>query len=267
VLQRIALCYLAGGFIALSFGWRAHIAFLASILLGYWAILMLIPVPGTGATEIAAIADPSATLGAWIDRGLLDWGDAGNHLWRRSKVWDPEGVLSTLPAVGTVILGLLAGRWIGRDRPIGRRVTVLLVAGMAGVALGLAWDVFLPINKNLWTSSYVLLSAGLGAVLFALLMAVIDILGWRRWAESFLVFGVNPILAYALSHVFAVVIYAWWKVPQGGQSVGVERWFTDIAFATWLPPKMASLGFSVFYVFCFYVLLRAFYKRGVILKV
>ncbi len=267
VLQRIALCYLAGGFIVLSFGWRAQVVLLAAILLGYWAILMLVPVPGTGATGLAAIADPTATLGAWIDRGLLDWGDAGNHLWRVTKVRDPEGVLSTLPAIGTVILGLLAGRWIGQSMPVKHRVLVLLSAGIACVAIGLAWDLVLPINKNLWTSSYVLLSAGLGAMLLAMLMAVTDVLGWRRWAEPFLVFGVNPIFTYALSYVTAVVIYAWWKVPDNGQSVGVERWFTDVAFAPWLPPKMASLGFSVFYVFCFYVLLRAFYKRGVILKV
>ncbi|CAN7488278.1 DUF5009 domain-containing protein [Phenylobacterium sp. LjRoot225] len=267
VLQRIALCYLAGGLLTLSAGWRTQIAVLGAILLGYWAMLMGVPVPGSGATGLAAIAEPSATLGAWIDRRLFDWGPWGVHLWKYSRTWDPEGALSTLPAVGTVILGLLAGRWIGQDRPLDQRVRLLLAAGAAGILLGLVWGVAFPINKNLWTSSYVLFAGGVGAALLALLMLTIELKGRRRWAAPFLVFGVNPILAYALSEATATVIYSWWTAPHQGRQVGVELWFTDLVFSPWLPPKLASLAFALTYVAAFYLLLRAFYTRGLILKI
>ena len=267
VLQRIALCYLAGGVLTLCAGWRTQVAVLGAVLLGYWAMLMSVPVPDTGATGLAAIAEPSATLGAWIDRRLFDWGPWGAHLWRYSVTWDPEGALSTLPAIGTVILGLLAGRWIGQDRPLGQRIRLLFAAGVAGILLGLAWGLALPINKNLWTSSYVLFAGGAGAALLALLMLAIEVKGWRRWAEPFLVFGVNPILAYALSEATGTVIYSWWTTLREDGAVGVERLFTDLVFSRWLPPKLASLAFALTYVAAFYLLLRAVHKRGLILKV
>ena len=267
VLQRIAVCYLAGGFLALATGWRAQVAVLATILVGYWAVLMLVPAPGTGATGLGAIAEPASTLAAWIDRQLFDWGRWGDHLWSASRTWDPEGALSTLPAIGTVILGLLAGRWIGQDRPMGRRIALLLAAGLAGIAVGLVWGVVFPLNKKLWTSSFVLFTGGAGAALLALVMAAIELKGWRRWAEPFRVFGVNPILAYALSEAAGTIIYSWWTVQQAGQRVGVELWFTDAVFSPWLPPKLASLAFAILYVACFFVVMRALYRRGLILKV
>jgi len=176
-------------------------------------------------------------------------------------------VLSTLPAIGTVILGLLAGRWISQDKPLDRRIMLLFAAGAAAVVLGLVWGGVFPINKKLWTSSFVLFAGGMGAAVLALFMAAIELKGWRRWAEPFPVFGVNPILAYAMSEAVTTVIYSWWTVPHRGQQVGVERWFTDLAFGSWMPAKAASLAFALVYVTVFYVVLRAFYKRGVILKV
>ena len=267
VLQRIAICYLAGGLLALVTGWRAQVAVLATILLGYWAILMLVPAPDTGATGLAAIAEPASTLAAWVDRRLFDWGRWGNHLWNQSRTWDPEDALSTLPAIGTVILGLLAGRWISQDGQMGRRIALLLAAGLAGIALGLAWGVVFPLNKKLWTSSFVLFTGGAGATLLALIMAAIELKGWRRWAGPFRVFGVNPILAYALSEAMATIIYSWWTVPQAGRQVGVELWVTDAVFSPWLPAKLASLAFALFYVACVFVVMRVLYTRGLILKV
>ena len=267
VLQRIALCYFFGALLSLVTRWRGQVAVLIGLLLGYWAVLVLVPVPGSGLRGLPAIAEPSATLGAWIDRGLFDWGDWGNHLWSLSKTWDPEGALSTLPAIGSVISGLLAGCWIGQDRTLKRRVALLWSVGAVCFLAGLLWDTVLPINKKIWTSSFTLMSAGMAAGLLAALMLIIDLKGWRRWTEPFVVFGVNPILAYALSHVALITIYFWWTVPFDGRQVGAEYWVYDRVFASWLPDKAASLAFSLFFVLCFYVFLRFFHQRRIILKV
>ena len=267
VLQRIAVCYLAGGLLAISSSARTQLVVLAALLLGYWALLMLVPVPGTGAIGPAAIAEPGATLPAFVDRALLDWGGWGNHLWGQSRTWDPEGVLSTLPAIGTVILGLAAGRWIARsDRTLAERVRRLLIFGVAGIALGLAWDLVLPINKKLWTSSFVLFTGGAAAAVFAMLTWAIEIRSWRRWAEPFRVFGVNPILAYGLSELTGTLIYERITVARDGTRIGLAPWFTQFAFAFWLPPKAASLAFALLYVAVFYLLLREVHRRGIIVK-
>ncbi|MEI9984271.1 MAG: hypothetical protein WDN69_14320 [Aliidongia sp.] len=267
MLQRIAICYLAGGLLTLYGALRSQLALLAALLLGYWALLMLVPVPGSGATGLAAIAEPAGTLAAWIDRSLLDWGGWGNHLWGQSETWDPEGVLSTLPAIGTLILGLLAGRWIAQEPRWPRRIAGLLGAGLAAMIAGLIWDLWLPINKNLWTSAYVLFTGGLASLLLAGFMALVDLRRSTWWTPPLLAFGVNPILAYFGSEIMAIVIYEMILVPHGGKRVAIQEWIYDVALASWLPDRVASLAFALLFVAAWYGILRVFYRRGIILKV
>jgi predicted acyltransferase len=267
ILQRIALVYLCAGFIALTCTLRAQATLLIAILLGYWALSMLVPVPDTGAVGLAAIADRAHTLAAWVDRGALDWGRFGNHLYSLAKTWDPEGVLSTLPAIGTALLGLLCARWIASDAPLSRRVSLLLLAGVAAIALGLLWGEVFPINKKLWTSSFVLFTGGVSAALLACLIWLIDMRKSTWWTDPFRVFGVNPILAFTASDLMAILIYRDFSVDYVGRSVSVQEWFNDVALASWLPPKIASLAFALLFVFFWYLILRVFYRRGILLKV
>ena len=267
ILQRIALVYAFVGFIALYTSLRAQIALLVAVLLGYWALLMLVPVPDTGATGLTAIADRQHTLAAWIDRGALDWGAWGNHLYSQAKTWDPEGVLSTLPAIGTALFGLLCGRWITADAPLQRRVAALFVVGIAAIAIGLLWGEVFPINKKLWTSSFVVFTGGVSATLFACFMWFVDVRGSTWWTEPFRVFGFNPILAFAASDLMAILIYRDVTVAFDGRTISVQEWFNDVALASWLPPRIASLAFALLFVFFWYLVLRAFYRRGILLKV
>jgi predicted acyltransferase len=268
VLQRIALAYGFVAFLTLHLSLRRQLALIPVILVAYWLLLTAVPVPGSGAVGAAAIADPSGTLAAWIDRTLFDWGPLGNHLWDQGRTWDPEGLLSTLPALATTLLGAAAGAWLGRrDLGLDRRIAGLALAGVLGILAGLAWSGILPINKNLWTSSYVLFSAGAAALALALTMALVEQAGAVRWARPFLPFGVNPILAYVGSELMAILIYEVIPVPTPGGSIPLEAWIYRHGFLGWLDPENASLGFALLFVAVWWAILAALYRRRIILKV
>ncbi|MFI5105426.1 MAG: acyltransferase family protein, partial [Terriglobales bacterium] len=162
VLQRIAVCYLCAGLIYLATGlekgrrWQICIAIF--LLLGYWAAMTFIPVPGYGAGHL----DPESNLGAWLDRLVMS-----GHLWSQSKTWDPEGIMSTFPAIGTVLLGALLGDWLRRQRVSQQVALRMLGAGVVLLAIGRALHPFFPINKKLWTSTFVLFTAGFAMIILA----------------------------------------------------------------------------------------------------
>src|SRR5262249_2928801 len=158
VLQRIAVCYLAAALVYLVTGWRGQGALAAVLLVGYWAALVLVPVPGGSAGDLGK----EGNLAAWLDRALL-----GPHIWRVARVYDPEGILSTVPALATTLFGVLPGTFLASGRPAARTARGLLVAGVAGIAIGLAWGRSLPINKSLWTSSYAVFTAGAALLVLA----------------------------------------------------------------------------------------------------
>jgi len=263
VLQRIGVCYICAALLTLRTTVRQQIAIVAALLLGYWAAMTLIPVPGQTVTGRALIDEPSASLAAWIDRGLF-----GSHLWRSSKTWDPEGLLSTIPAIGTTMLGVLAGRWLGStQRPLAERLTGLFGVGCLLMVAGLMWHWVFPINKNIWTSSYVLFTAGMAAAALATCAWLIDMLGLRRWTTPFAVFGVNPLLAFIGSGMMARLIYSVIQVPFRGKTVSIQRALYESAFASWLAPRNASLLFAVTFVLLWIGLLWTLYRRRVYLRV
>jgi predicted acyltransferase len=146
-------------------------------------------------------------------------------------------------------------------------VLLLLAAGLVAIALGLLWGQFFPINKKLWTSSFVVFTGGMSAATLALLMALIELRGSRWWTEPFRVFGVNPILAFVASDIGAILIFVDFTVERNGSRIAVAQWVNDVLLASWLPDKIASLAFALLFVAAWWAILRIFYKRGIILKV
>jgi predicted acyltransferase len=259
VLQRIGIAYIVSALIAMRTSVRQQVVIAGLILVGYWAAMALIPVPGVGA---GVLDRPDATLAAYVDRLLLD-----GHLWAQSRTWDPEGPLSTLPAIVTAMLGVLTGRWIASKRPLLERVAALFAAGVFGAAIGAAWGWAFPINKNIWTSSYVIFTAGLACLLFATCLWLIDVQRLRGWTRPFVIFGMNPLLAFVGSGVLARVIYSLVKVEQGGAQVAIQTAIYRTGYASWLPAKVASLAFALTVVAFWFVVLWGLHKKGVVLKV
>lgn len=265
VLQRIALAYLCGALLTVRTTWRQQLGILGALLLGYWALMTLVPVPDTGVPGYQVLDQPDQLLSAWLDRTVLGL----NHLWSGSKTWDPEGLLSTMPAVGTMLLGTFAGRWIGQtQRPLTERLAALFAVGALLMVSGLIWNWVFPINKSLWTSSYVLFTAGMGAVALATCLWLIDILQWRRWTFPFVVYGLNPMLAFLGSGLMARITGSLWMVDAGdGTRISVQALVYRSVYASWLSPLNASLAYALSFVTLWFLLLWIAWKRGVILKV
>jgi predicted acyltransferase len=259
VLQRIALAYAAAAVIVLYARLHAQVVIAAALLLGYWAALSLVPVPG-GA---AGVLEPGLDLGAYIDRAVFGL----NHLWSQSETWDPEGLLSTLPAIGTVLLGVFAGTWLRSGRPPAATAVGLFVAGNIGLVLGLAWHVLFPINKPLWTSSYVVFTAGMACHFLALCYWFIDVLGYRRWAKPFIIFGVNAIAAFFLSSLCARII-GLIRVSRGGDDVALKTAIFESVFRPLFGnPVNASLAFAIAFVLLWLGVMAVFYRRRIFIKV
>ena len=264
VLARIGIVYICAGLLTVKTTLRQQIVIIAGLLFGYWFAMTLIPVPGENEIGALLLHTKDRNLAAFLDRAIL----GTNHTWSGSVTFDPEGPFSTLPAIATAMLGVLAGRWIAqRDRPLLERIVGLFAVGSLGMVLGLMWNWSFPINKNLWTSSYVIFTAGMACVALATIMWIVDHYNVKWWTKPFVVFGVNPIVAFVGSGVMARLIYTLWHVNYSGASVSIQNAIYQIVFASWLPPRLASLGFALGFVLLWYGILLVLYKRKIILKV
>jgi predicted acyltransferase len=249
VLQRIAVCYLVAALVFVATRWRAQAVVTALLLLGYWGAMMLIPVPGHGRGDLSA----EGNLAAWLDRLVL-----GPHIWRAARVYDPEGILSTVPAVATTLLGVLTGHWLrSRERP-GRIASGLALGGAIAVALGAAWGLVFPLNKSLWTSSYALLTAGLAALVLGLCYWTIDVRGWRRWSTPFVVLGVNALLLFFLSTLLAKLL-----IVIRVRGVPLQAAIFERLFAPWASPINASLAWALAFLAAWWVVMWGFYRAGI----
>lgn len=260
VLQRIAACYLAAAAIFLATGWRGQLAWAVGLLGGYWALLQLVPVPGHGAGVLA----PEGNLAGWIDSQLL-----AGHTWSGAPApgFDPEGILSTLPAIATVLSGTLAGYWLRGERPGARTSAGLIAGGVTLLACGAVLDRWLPINKNLWTSSYAVFMAGWSALLFGIFHWLIDVRGVRRWAQPFVWYGMNALALFVLAGLAGRMLgLIRWTDPAGA-TVTLKGWLHEAAFARWLAPANASLAFAVCFVLAFLALAWALWRRRWFIKV
>jgi predicted acyltransferase len=196
VLQRIALCYFFTALIFINTSLRGQITWAAGLLLGYWAAMTLIPVPGFG----AGVLTPAGNLSFWFDRLALP----GKFYGVGFTQGDTLGILSTIPAVGSALLGVLAYHWIQSNRAPAAKTLGLIIAGCVGIIAALLWNIVFPINKLIWTSSYALLAGGFCAIIFAAFYWVIDVKGWRNWSFPLVVIGMNAIFIYVLHRMIRV---------------------------------------------------------------
>ena len=264
VLPRIAIVYVCAALLTLKTTVKQQIVIVATLLFGYWFAMTLIPVPGENVIGALLLHTKDRNLAAYLDRAIL----GTNHTWVGSVTFDPEGPMSTIPAIATAMLGVLAGRWIAQlDKQLLERIVGLFAAGSIGMMVGLMWNWSFPINKNLWTSSYVIFTAGMACVALATIMWIVDYCNVKWWTKPFVVFGVNPIVAFVGSGVLARLIYTLWHVSYQGKSIAVQDAIYQIVFLPWLPPRVASLAFAISFVLLWYGILTVLYRRNIILKV
>lgn len=266
VLQRLALCYLFAALFFRAFRdaeeddrWQAAIGVSALLLLGYWALLRFVPVPGGAAGDLT----PAGNLGAWLDRTVI--GEA--HLWRSSKTWDPEGLLSTLPAIATALTGVAAGVLITSQRSATEKVAALLAAGGVAIAIGLVWDRTFPINKNLWTSSYVLLTSGIASMVLAACYWLLDVREHRALARPLVVLGMNALVLFVASGLLVKTL-VWIRVTgSSGTEITLLRWLYETWFQPYGSPKNTSLAFALANLLVLYGLCEVLYRRKWFLRV
>lgn len=260
VLQRIAIVFFVTAIIFIKTSSRTQHWIFISLLVGYWLMMSLIPVPGLGYANL----EPETNLGAWLDRKIL--GEA--HLWKSSRTWDPEGLLSTLPAIATAIFGVLVGTWLKReDRQDSEKVSWMFCVGILATILGLIWDLSFPINKSLWTSSFVLYTGGLATVGLALCYWLIDVQGYRKATKPFVVYGVNAITVFFLSGLIPrIMSMIRVKMPDGTEA-GSNQWIYQTVFTPGFSPVNASLAWAVTFVSIWLLILWIMYRKNIIIKV
>ncbi len=301
VLTRIAVCYLIAGLICLyTRRARTLLAISAALLVGYWVLMRFVPVPGFGIpTHDMPILDPERNLAAWLDRGfnafMQHWLHTGTLY---NQTHDPEGMLSTIPAIATTLLGSVTALWLRRAHQNSERndgppqsssaapipavqiLRVLILCGILGLMFGLLWSFTFPINKNLWTSSYVLYSAGWSLLLLALCYWFIDIRSLNRTQagkallQPWLIFGSNAITAYVISN-FLVEIALWIKVPAGAlvnaaapaTPISAWQWTYRYLFARHDSTNVTSLAFALAFVALCFLPNLLLWRKKIFLKV
>ncbi len=256
VLQRIAVCYFFTAMLFLTTRIRTQAIVAGALLLLYWAAMMLIPAPGYAAGDLSM----EGSLASWIDRTLLP-----GHIYRPQ--YDPEGIFSTIPAIATCISGVFAGRWMQMKREPLDKVAGLFGAGALCVVVGYMWNWVFPVNKALWTSSYVMLTTGLALQLLALCYWSIDIKGYKRWTKPFVIFGVNALALFVLSGLMARILSVIPMTKMDGTPATLKGWIYEHFFTSWLSPINASFGYALAYVLLWLGLMTILYRRKIFIKV
>lgn len=260
VLQRIAVCYLVGGLIYLWSGFRVQIAVTVGLLVVYWLAMAFIPVPEYGAGVLA----PTGNLCWYIDSTLLR-----GHTWSGAPApgFDPEGIFSTLPAVATVMFGVFTGHLLRSKLSDADKTVWMFVIGNLLVLTGLIMDNWLPINKNLWTSSYSVFMAGLALNVFALCYWIIDVVGIKWWAKPFQINGLNAITVFFLAGLIGRLTSLIRFDMGEGTRVSLRRLYYDLLFVPIGDPMLASFIHAIAFMMGLYLIAYIMYKMNWIIKV
>lgn len=280
ILQRIAICYLCCGLFYLqlkdfkqgkgSGRPKGNLLILGGTAFGllviYWVMLVLVPVPGIGAGHL----DTYGSLPAYIDRSIMGI----NHMWAygltpgKGVTYDPEGILSTLPAIASTLIGLMVGDWwLETTADEGKKISRLSVAGIVLIIVALLLGFILPINKRIWTSSFALLSSGVAMLLFAFLYILIDLKGWRKWTFPFRVLGTNAILAFVVSSIITTLFDRIKVHGATGKQLTLHQQGNQVSLFSGLSPINASLVYAIVIVVINILILVPLYRRRIFLKV
>ena len=262
VLQRIALVYLAVSILLIHSRWRVQALVAGGLLLLYWGLMSL---PGFH-------LEPGEDLGAFIDRAVF--GEA--HLWRFAQTWDPEGLLGTLPAIATGLCGALTGHWLKSERDRSDKLIGLFLFGFFGIFVGTAWGYLFPLNKYLWTSSFVVYTAGYALMFLAFWYWLVDIKQVKTvWAQPLVWLGTNPLLAYCGAQIGGIALGALYlgTPAQHTHLISVisnalfgENW--DVVGQTsWRDPRWPSLCWAMIYLTFWTLLMGLFYRKRIFFKI
>lgn len=260
VLQRIAVCYLIASLIFIRTDWKQQTLIGVGLLILYWGLMTLIAVPNCDATTID---DKACNLAAYIDRAVF----GENHIWRSAKVFDPEGILSTIPAIVTTISGVLTGSWLKSKRDDLEKVAGMFFFGIVLTVAGWVWHSFFPINKSLWTSSYVLYTSGLALLFLGFCFYLIDIKDYKKWTKPFVIFGVNALALFVFSGLLAKTLGLIKVTGAEGREVSLQRWIFESVFLPFAEPVNASLLYALTYILFWLFLMWLLYRKRIFIKV
>jgi predicted acyltransferase len=262
VTQRIGLCYFAAAILELWAGRRGQLGALAACLIGYWALLRFVPVPGAGVPgRDIPFMDQVQNLPAWLDRKLFM-----GHLYDGTR--DPEGIIHTIPAIGTTLMGVLTGHWLRTKRDATKLIGGMVLFGVLGMAAGEVWNRWFPINKNLWTSSFVLFSGGFALLFLSLLYWMIEVKKWRRvWTMSILVFGMNAIAGFVADSLIYGPGYTFTVKGANGAIMNWHEAAQAHLEAAGLSTANSSLVYSLGAVAICWVLSWFLWRKKIFLKV
>lgn len=276
VLQRIAVCYLVASLIFLHTNWKQRLGIGVGLLVLYWGLMTLVAVPGC---DITTVDDKACNLAAWLDRTIL----TENHIWRAGKVFDPEGILSTLTAIVTTLSGVLAGTWLMSKRGASAdrsdaaaeaafaggadKVAGMFFFGTVLLAVGYIWSSYFPLNKSLWTSSYVLVTSAIALLVLAACYWLIDLKGYKRWTWPFVVFGVNALPLFVFSGIMARMLGAYRVAGADGKPISVQKWIFDSVYLSVAQPVDASLLYAISFILLWLFLMWLLYRKRIYMKV
>ena len=258
VLQRIAVCYFFSSVIFLHFKTKGQIGWVFVLLLGYWALMEWVPVPGVGAGSYVR----GANLSNYIDSLLL-----GNHVWKSSAPWDPEGLLSTLPAIATTLFGVLTGTFLKSKLDAKDKTIYMLITGNVLFLIGSIWHHWMPINKQIWTSSYVVLMSGLALIVLGTLYYLIDVRKIQWFTKPFVVYGANAITVFVLSGIVGRLLYLIKFSTASGKSITLKTVIYKNLFTSWLSPYNASLAYAISFIALSYLAMWILYKKKIFIKI
>jgi len=261
VLQRIAIVYLVAALITLYAKTRGIALWICGLLIGYWVAMRFIPVPGLGMPgSDMPVLDPNANLAWYLDKHFLP-----GAMYEKTR--DPEGILSTFPAIATALLGVLTGEWLGKSMTAAKKVGAMLGCGAALIVVGQLWGVWFPINKKLWTSSFVLFTAGCALVCLAICYWITDVKQHRgAWTKPFVIFGTNAIAAYALAEMVSSLLFSL-RVPLGRRVVTLQDYIYRGMFGGIAPRELGSLLYALAFVALCWLPIAWMYRKRIFLKV
>ncbi|PKB17778.1 acyltransferase family protein [Flavobacterium sp. 5] len=261
VLQRIGIVYFIASLLYLKTTQRTQLLIAIGLLLGYWAVMTLVPALGFEITNL----EKGTNLAAWVDSILLK-----GHMWETTNTWDPEGILSTIPSIATGIIGLLIGQLLNNSVLKTEKAKKMFIIGIILIVLGQIWNLVFPINKALWTSSFVLYTAGLATLTLSILYYCIDIANYKKGTKLFLIWGVNPMIVFFLSEIIpqAMVMISFPNPKTPTENINLLDYLYVAGVKPFFNNEMnASLVFALLYVGLWSIMLAYFYKKKMYFKV